>query len=241
MHLLVGVVLGLAISVSFSAARRLKKGAGVSVPPADSAALDEAKLKALRARISSHFVYNALAAVASDIRSDPDEARELLAELAEFTRYAVYDDRLYVTLAEELEYLAHYLHLERLRFGERLEVRIEVDPAVLGTLLPALSLQPLVENAVHHGIEATPGGGHVDVLVRAADADVEFRVRDDGAGIDPERARAALDGESDGDGIGLSNVQARLRSTFGDDYGLSFEPTGGGTTVVMRVPSGAKA
>ncbi len=199
-----------------------------------------ARLEALRARISSHFVYNALAAVASDIRSDPDEARELLTELAAFSRYAVYDERLYVTLAEELEYLAHYLHLERLRFGERLEVRLEVDPAVLDTPLPALSLQPLVENAVHHGVETARGIGHVEVLVRATATDVEFRVHDDGAGIEPERARAALDGESDG--IGLSNVQARLRTTFGDGYGLSFEPTGGsGTTVVMKIPSGVKA
>lgn len=240
MHLLVGVVLGLAISVSFSAARRLQKGAGDSVPSSDPAALDGARLEALRARISSHFVYNALAAVASDIRSDPDEARELLAELAAFTRYAVYDERLYVTLAEELEYLAHYLHLERLRFGDRLDVRLDVDPALLDTPLPALSLQPLVENAVHHGVETASGVGHVDVLVRATAAGVELRVHDDGAGIDPERARAALDG--DGDGIGLANVQARLQATFGDGYGLSFEPTDGtGTTVVMKIPSGAKA
>jgi two-component system LytT family sensor kinase len=240
MHLLVGVVLGLAVSVSFSAARRLKRSAGASIPPADPAALDGARLEALRARISSHFVYNALTAVASDIRSDPDEARELLAELAAFSRYAVYDERLYVTVAEELEYLARYLKLERLRFGARLEVRLEVDPAVLDTPLPVLSLQPLVENAVHHGVESVSGIGHVAVRVRATSTDVEFRVHDDGAGIDLERARAALDGDCDG--IGLANVQARLRSTFGEDYGLSFEPTGGsGTTVVMKIPSGVKA
>ncbi len=237
MHLLVGVALGLAVSVSFSAVRRLQSGGAHRTPVTDPAALDSARLEALRARISSHFVYNALAAVANDIRADPDEARELLGKLAEFTRYAVYDDRLYVTLAEELEYLAHYLQLERLRFGERLQVEVEVDPALLETPLPALSLQPLVENAVHHGIEAGTGVGHVEVVVRPRAADVEVRVHDDGGGIDPERARLALAG--DGEGIGLANVQARLRATFGEEYGLSFEPAdGAGTTVVMTLPNG---
>ncbi len=192
------------------------------MPPSRDAALQAARSEALRARISSHFVCNALAAVASNIRSDPDEARELLAELAEFTRYAIHDRRPYVTLAEELEYLAHYLHLERLRFGERLQVRLEVDPDVLDTLLPALSLQPLVENAVRHGVDTGFGVGHVEVLVKTTASDVELRVHDDGRGIDPERARGALDG--DGDGIGLANVQARLQATFGAEYGLSFEP-----------------
>lgn len=238
MHLLVGVVLGLAVSVSFSAVRRLHGGAARRTDPADPAALHSARLEALRARISSHFVYNALAAVASDIRSDPDEARELLGKLAEFTRYAVYDDRLYVTLAEELEYLARYIQLEHLRFGERLQVEVEVDPTLLQTPLPALSLQPLVENAVHHGVEAGSGVGHVEVVVRPRAADVEVRVHDDGGGIDPELARLALEGG--GEGIGLANVQARLRATFGDEYGLRFEPAdGAGTTVVMTLPSGA--
>ncbi len=243
MHVVVGVVLGLAISVSVSAARRLRRSAADSSTVPDPAALEGARLQVLRAQISSHFVHNALAAVASDIRSDPEEARELLAELAEFTRYAIDGDRLYVTLAEELEYVVRYLDLERLRFGERLDVKLEVDPAVLGTMLPVLSLQPLVENAVRHGVEASPGVGHVEVVGRLAADDVELRVRDDGAGIDPERARAALDGS--GGGVGLANVQARLHTGFGDEYGLSFDAAGvagvAGTTVVMRIPRTATA
>jgi two-component system, LytTR family, sensor kinase len=239
MHLVVGLVLGLAISVSFSAARRLRRRPDEPSPTLDPAVLNGARLQALRARISSHFVHNALAAVASDIRSDPEEARELLAELAEFTRYAVHDDRAYVTLAEELEYVARYLHLEQRRFGERLEVRLEVDPAALGTLLPTLSLQPLVENAVRHGVEASLGTGHVQLVVRSTGADVELRVHDDGPSIDPERARAALEGEAEGEG--LANVEARLRTAFGEEYGIRFVSDGDGTTAVMRVPRGAAA
>lgn len=140
-----------------------------------------------------------------------------------------------MTLAEELEYVARYLHLERARFGKRLNVEIEVDPEALDSLLPMLSLQPLVENAVRHGVERSPGVGHIEIVGRAVGRNVEVRVSDDDAGIDAERARAALDGEAGG--IGLPNVQARLHASFGDEYGLSFESSGGvGTTVIMSVP-----
>lgn len=235
MHVAVGVVLGLAIAVAGSAVRRKHGGSQSNLGPVDRACLERAKLQTLRAQISSHFVYNALAAVASDIRTDPDEARELLVELAEFTRYAVRGDRLYVTLSEELECVGRYLRLERARFGDRLQVRVEVDPEVLRTPLPVLSLQPLVENAVRHGVEQGHGVGHVEILGTDIGQCVELRVSDDGAGIESERARAALDG--DGEGIGLANVQLRLRTSFGEDYRLRFEPdAGAGTTVVMTVP-----
>jgi two-component system LytT family sensor kinase len=114
--------------------------------------LARAELRALRAQISPHFVYNALAAVAGHIHSEPEEARELLTEFAEFTRYAFRTERPYVTLADELQYVEKYLRLERARFGERLEVRVQVAPEVLGAVVPVLSLQPLVENAVRHGL-----------------------------------------------------------------------------------------
>jgi Histidine kinase len=111
MHVAVEVVTGFAIAVSVSTVRRPHGGTEGSPVPVDPATLEGAQLQVLRAQITSHFVYNALAAVAGDIRADPDEARELLVELAEFTRYAADGDRLYVTLAEELEYVARYLHL----------------------------------------------------------------------------------------------------------------------------------
>jgi two-component system LytT family sensor kinase len=197
--------------------------------------LARAELRALRAQISPHFIYNALAAVASFIHSRPEEARELLTEFAEFTRYAFARQRAYVTVADELRYVEKYLRLEQARFGDRLKVRVQVDPEVLQAVLPVLSLQPLVENAVRHGVERQAEGGMVSIEGIDLGNDVALRVSDDGAGIDPDRARAALAGA--GPGIGLGNVHGRLLSTFGAGYGLQVESGGGpGTTVVMTLP-----
>jgi two-component system LytT family sensor kinase len=113
--------------------------------------LAQAELRALRAQISPHFIYNALAAVANSIHTKPEEARELLTEFAEFTRYAFRGNRSYVTLADELHYVQKYLRLEQARFGDRLDVRVSVAPEVLTAVVPVLSMQPLVENAVRHG------------------------------------------------------------------------------------------
>jgi two-component system LytT family sensor kinase len=197
--------------------------------------LARAELRALRAQISPHFIYNALAAVAAFIHSRPEEARELLIEFSEFIRYAFARQRPYVTLADELQYVEKYLRLEQARFGERLRVRVQVDPEVLQAVVPVLSLQPLVENAVRHGVEAEPDGGVVAIEGIDLGNDVALRVSDDGAGIDPERARDALAGR--GPGIGLGNVHGRLQSTFGEGYGLEVDTAvGRGTTVVMTLP-----
>ena len=197
--------------------------------------LARAELRALRAQISPHFVYNALAAVASSIHSRPEEARELLAEFAEFTRYVFRTERPYVTLAEELRYVETYVRLEQARFGDRLRLRLQVAPEILQAVVPALSVQPLVENAIRHGVEPRSGTAHVAVVGRDLGADAELRVSDDGAGMDPARARAALAGTAGG--VGLGNVQSRLRATFGPGYGLEVDSREGhGTTVVMTVP-----
>ena len=193
----------------------------------------EAELRALRAQISPHFIYNALAAVAAFIHSRPEEARELLSEFAEFIRYAFAGQRPYVTLADELRYVEKYLRLEQARFGERLRVRVQVDPEVLPAVVPVLSVQPLVENAIRHGVESRPEGGTVAIEARSLGADVELRISDDGAGMPPDIAGEALAGR--GRGIGLGNVQSRLVATFGEGYGLQVE-NGDGTTVVMTLP-----
>jgi two-component system LytT family sensor kinase len=195
--------------------------------------LARAELRALRAQISPHFIYNALAAVAAHIHSSPEEARELLSDFAEFTRYAFRGEHPYVTLAEELHYVERYLRLERARFGEELEVRIEVAPEVLQVVLPVLSLQPLVENSVRHGVERH-GRGRIAIIGRDAGEDVVLHVRDDGVGMSAERAVQILAGR--GGGIGLANVQARLQTSFGSDYGLEIDTRGGGTTVTMTLP-----
>ncbi len=193
-----------------------------------------AELRALRAQISPHFIYNALAAIASYIHSNPDEARELLTEFAEFIRYAFRGQSPYVTLADELRYVEKYLRLERARFGDRLTVRIEVAPEVLQAVVPVLSVQPLVENAVRHGVEQQ-GHGRIEIVGRDIDADVELQVIDDGVGMEPERAQRLLSGA--GGGVGIVNVQTRLQGTFGPDYGLEIDTKPGhGTLVTMTLP-----
>lgn len=196
--------------------------------------LARAELRALRTQISPHFIYNALAAVASYIHTRPDEARELLTDFAEFTRYLFRRERAYVTLADELSYVERYLRLERARFGERLEVTLEVPPDILPAVIPLLSVQPLVENAIRHGVEAGRGG-RIEIVGAEVAGDAQLRVRDDGAGMSREQAHAALSGASGG--IGLANVHRRLVASFGEGYGLDIESAPGqGTTVTMTVP-----
>jgi two-component system LytT family sensor kinase len=196
--------------------------------------LAQAELRALRAQISPHFIYNALAAVAGDIHTRPEEARELLIDFAEFTRYLFRDGRSYVTLGEELDHVERYLRLEQARFRD-LHVTVDVRAETLGAVVPAMSLQPLVENAVRHGVERRAGTGRVAITAQMVAGDVELRVSDDGAGIEPERVDAVLTGA--GGGIGLANVDGRLRATFGERYALRIQSTPAvGTTAIMTVP-----
>lgn len=199
--------------------------------------LVEAELRALRAQISPHFVYNSLGAIASFVRTDPDRARELLLEFADFTRYSFRRHGEFTTLAEELRSIERYLLLEQARFGDRLRVTLRVAPEVLPVHIPFLCLQPLVENAVQHGLEGRPDGGHIAIVAEDRDQEAVIAIEDDGEGEDPERVRRVLAGESDGDSVGLGNVDERLRRTFGDEYGLVVETApGAGTKVTVRVP-----
>ena len=197
--------------------------------------LAHAELRALRAQISPHFIYNALAAVAGEIHAQPEQARELLTDFAEFTRYLFRDGRSYVTLGEEIEHVERYLRLEQARF-RNLKVTIDAPEEVRGAVVPAMSIQPLVENAVRHGVERRAGSGRVEIGARVLNGDVELRVSDDGSGIESSRVPAVLAGA--GGGIGVSNVDARLRATFGERYALRIESeVGTGTTAIMTVPN----
>ncbi len=200
--------------------------------------LIEAELRALRAQISPHFVYNSLTAVASFTRTDPERARELLLEFADFSRYALRRGGEFTTLSDELRNTERYLVLEQARFGDRLRVSLRVAPEVLPIAVPFLVLQPLVENAVRHGLE-----GHdkpVRVSIEAADegTDAAITIEDDGAGADPDVIRTALErGGLSGGSIGLGNVDARMRQVYGDAFGLVVETAvGAGTKVSFRVP-----
>jgi two-component system LytT family sensor kinase len=199
--------------------------------------LMQAEVRALRAQISPHFIYNSLGAIASFVRTDPDRARDLLLEFADFTRYSFRQHGEFTTLSEELRSVERYLLLEQARFGERLTVTLKIAPEVLGVRVPFLCLQPLVENAVRHGLERRETGGTITIEARDVDRECEISVEDDGAGEDPERIRRVLAGEAGSDSVGLANVDERLRNTFGDEYGLVVETApGAGTKVIVRVP-----
>ncbi|MFD4609881.1 sensor histidine kinase [Streptomyces sp. NPDC058440] len=200
--------------------------------------LIEAEIKALRAQISPHFIFNSLAVIASFVRTDPERARDLLLEFADFTRYSFRRHGDFTTLADELHAIEHYLALVRARFGDRLSVTLQIAPEVLPIALPFLCLQPLVENAVKHGLEGKNGTCHIRITARDAGAEAVVVIEDDGAGMDPGLLRRILAGEdSPSGGIGLSNVDDRLRQVYGDDHGLVIETArGAGMKISARLP-----
>lgn len=199
--------------------------------------LAEAEVRALRAQISPHFIYNSLNVIASFVRTDPERARELLLEFADFTRYSFRTHGDFTTLAEELRSVERYLLLERARFGDRLHVTLRIAPEVLPVAVPFLCLQPLVENAVRHGLQAKPGGGHITILGDDKGTECLVSIEDDGVGMDPDHVRRALTGEATGDSTGLANVDERLRQVYGDEYGLIVETAQeAGTKVSVRLP-----
>jgi two-component system LytT family sensor kinase len=212
----------------------------------------QAKLDFLRAQISPHFIHNTLTAIASYVRRDPERARDLLADFAEFMRQSFREQDQYATLAEELRFVDTYLDLERARFGDRLAVSLRVAPGVLPVEVPSLVLQPLVENAVRHGLgqpgrnaNGQPGRNAgrsrpgIEIRIAAADEGGEavVTVADDGAGADPRVVEDALAGRGGRRHVGLRNVDERLRAIYGEEYGLAVETgVGAGMKVTMRLP-----
>ncbi len=202
------------------------------------ARLNRAEVRALRAQISPHFVYNALTTIASFIRTDPVRARELLIEFADFTRYSFRAAGEYTTLKDELNNIERYIRLEKARFGDRLNIKLEIAPEVLSVVLPFLALQPLVENAVRHGLSGKPNGGTITITAENAGAECVIIVEDDGVGMDPARLTDDLeDAHQSVAHVGLGNVDDRMRSAFGDDFGLVVDTNvGAGMKITLRVP-----
>ena len=198
----------------------------------------EAQLNALQAQINPHFFFNVLNTIIATSRSNPNRARRLLVHLAEFFRSALRSKGMIIPLQEEMKVVNTYLILEKARFGRKLQVKEEIGPELWDIGIPRLSIQPLVENAVKHGI--TPKIANGTVLIRASVVDQELRidVEDDGVGIPQERFRDLFrPGFGSGNGVGLANVHERLRRLYGDNYGLRVKSEPGcGTTVTMCLP-----
>jgi two-component system LytT family sensor kinase len=199
----------------------------------------DAKLDALRAQINPHFLFNTLNTIASKARTDPEEARQLLLRLSDFFRYSIRQHGHFADFGEEYFFVRTYLALEQARYGDRLAIRYDVDPQVLGVQVPVLTIQPLVENAVKHGLATKVGGGcvtlraRVDPLARTT----MIQVRDDGVGMQADQVARALEGGGADGGIGLANISERLAMLFGERCALDIRSKPGeGTTVDLRIP-----
>ena len=188
-----------------------------------------ARLDALRAQLQPHFLFNALHSIGVLIDEAPDRARTALVRLSDLLdRVLGGDDRHEVPLADELAFLEAYLDLQRLRFEERLRVDVTVEASLRNALVPAMILQPLVENAVRHAVEPRAAGGHIAIGAHREGAELRLTVTDDGPGLPAH--------QPDG-GIGLANTRTRLAELHGDAGQLLLEPREeGGLAVTVVVP-----
>ena len=197
----------------------------------------EAELRALRAQISPHFLHNSLTAIAGLVNVDPARARELIVTFAEFLRASFRTQTDLTTVAEELRLVEAYLELEQARFEGRFNVVLSIAPEALSVQLPFLTLQPVVENAVRHGLESRTGGGSLNITADNAGPEIAIHIEDDGVGIDPVQLERALSGTDSTSHVGILAVDTRLRSTFGPEYGLVIETgANAGTKVTIRLP-----
>ena len=193
------------------------------------AQLATAQLGALRAQLDPHFLFNTLNAASTLMARDVRAARAVLGDLSALLRLSL--DRMTapeVPLANEVDFLRHYLDIEQTRYEDRLSVSVRVEDGLEDALVPPLVLQPLVENALKHAVAPRPDGGRVEVRVRAEDGALVLSVEDDGPGLPEAGPRPG--------GIGLQNTRDRLASLYGHDASLALDSSDAGLTAVVRLP-----
>ena len=197
-----------------------------------NAQLSTAKLEALKAQLHPHFLFNTLHTISELIHSDPNAADDMVVRLADLLRLSIETSVDHeIRLQQELSVLDGYIELNRMRYGDRLSVAIDVDRGLLDALVPPLLLQPLVENALRHGLEPRRAGGTVRVAAVARGPRLTLSVADDGVGL-PGRFI---------EGIGLRNTRTRLGELYGDDFTfVVFAPPGGGTEARIDIPLHSK-
>ena len=196
------------------------------------ASLAQARLQALRMQMNPHFLFNTLNSIASLVQEDGKKAEEMITALSELLRLTLRStDRQEVTVREEVQFLERYLQIEKTRFGERLLIERDIDPDTLNGLVPILILQPLVENAVKHGIETQIAPGRIRLEIRREGDQLTFTVTDNGRGPAP-----SANGELR-EGIGLGNTRSRLKELYGDhsQMKIGFGP-GAGFTAHIQIP-----
>jgi two-component system LytT family sensor kinase len=193
--------------------------------------LVEAQMIALRQQLQPHFLFNTLHAISALMHRDVDAADRTLMRLSDLLRMTLENlGRQEGTLQAELDFVSKYLEIEQTRFADRLVVRFDIEPETLDALLPTLLLQPLVENAIKHGISKKSGPGHIDIRARPDHDKLWIEVRDDGRGLS-ETALIAMQ-----KGIGISTTRARLQHQFGADFRFEFHRLEEGVAVVVAVP-----
>lgn len=190
--------------------------------------LSEARLEALRLQIQPHFFFNTLNSISALLEEQPVEARRVIAQLADLLRATLRSDaREMVRLEDEVALVRRYLDIEKIRFGDQLDVCLRIDPEVRGAAVPSFVLQPLVENAIRHGIGRREGGGRLRLSAERLDGRLVMQVEDDGGGL----------GNSLGEGIGLANTRGRLRELYGTEQSLLLrERPKGGVAVTVEIP-----
>ena len=193
--------------------------------------LVSAQLKTLQQQLQPHFLFNTLHAISALMHRDVEAADQTLMRLSDLLRLTLENiGQQEIPLQAELDFLSKYLQIEQTRFADRLVVRFDIQPESLDTLVPNLILQPLVENAIKHGVAKKSGPGHIDISARREGGKLRMEVRDDGVGLS-EDALTALQ-----KGIGVSTTRARLQHLFGADYRFEFHRQTAGLSVVVVVP-----
>jgi len=196
--------------------------------------LAQARLQALQMQLNPHFLFNSLHAISALVHKDADLADQMITRLSDLLRYALEStDAQEVPLRQELDFLRRYLEIEQTRFGDRLSVRLEIAPETLDALVPNLVLQPLVENAIRHGIEPRAKPGRIELRSRREGGQLKLEVRDNGVGLPPGRELE--------EGVGLSNTRARLKQLYFDRHRFELaEEPGGGLAVFLELPFHAR-
>jgi two-component system LytT family sensor kinase len=191
----------------------------------------EQELSALKSQINPHFLFNTLNSISATASRDAEETRTMIAELGDLFRYATeISKRDLVPLQEELEFTKSFLSLESKRLGDRLQIEYKIAPEAMQIRVPPLIFQPLVENAIKHGIEPSEAGGKISIIIEAQGACLTMRVVDTGVGSRP-------DAGTRGDGIGLRNTDLRLRKLYGEGSALQTKTgPGGGFEVTFSIP-----
>ena len=197
------------------------------------AQLAEARLRVLKMQLHPHFLFNTLHSINSLVTEDPAGASQMIARLGDFLRLTLeQSDRQLVTLGEEVEFLRCYLDIERLRFEDRLTVEFDVEHGAASVQVPHLILQPIVENAIRHGVAPRAGPGHIRVAARRANGSLRLEVKDTGPGLAPAASKKEA-----GAGVGLSNVRARLEQLYAGRHRFELAGgEGGGLSVTLELP-----